>query len=79
MDRESCIELLANVFELKTMALPKAQAEDFPITLATGDFSSVFQDVSTFITVATCELERIAVCVESAKLEVEQIRSFARS
>lgn len=77
MDRETFVDLLANVFELHAMALPKAQVGDFPITLSS--VSAVFPNPSAFIPTAARELDRVAACVAAAKVEVERVRDQAGS
>lgn len=77
MDRETFIDLLANVFELHSVALPKAQVGDFPITLSS--VSAVFPDPSAFIPTAARELDRAAACVAAGKLEIERVRDQASS
>lgn len=51
------LELLARLFTLKTIALPSAQAGDFPVQLFDG---VCFEDQPTFLAAAKAELEVIA-------------------
>ncbi|MGC1550956.1 MAG: restriction endonuclease [Rhodanobacter sp.] len=51
------LELLARLFTLKTIALPNAQAGDFPVHLFDGAY---IEDPPTFLAAAKAELETIA-------------------
>ncbi|WP_176058979.1 restriction endonuclease [Paraburkholderia sp. BCC1876] len=76
-DRESFLDLLAAVFELNSIALPRAQAGDFPVTMTTGGSLTRFSDMATFIAYARRELERVATCLAAAKQEVDNVRRHA--
>ncbi|KXU89789.1 hypothetical protein CI15_06260 [Paraburkholderia monticola] len=76
-DRESFLDLLAVVFELCSIALPRALAGEFPIKFSTGDSLSTTYDATTFIADATRELSRVTNCLEAAKLKVEGVRNLA--
>lgn len=71
---EKLLDLLARVFALKTIALPKAQAGDFPVSLYEKD--SIYVDRQTFISAARMELVAISneldgVLVEIAKAPLQ--------
>lgn len=70
------LELLARLFTLKTIALPSAQAGDFPVQLFDG---VRLEDPPTFLAAAKAELETIsceldALVVESAEPSEQTLR-----
>jgi hypothetical protein len=63
------LELLARVFALKTIALPRAQASDFPVRLFDGAYLA---DSPTFLAAAQVELETIACELDALVAESTQ-------
>ncbi|KVW23616.1 hypothetical protein WK92_11160 [Burkholderia ubonensis] len=76
-DRESFLDLLAVVFELNSIALPKVQAGGFPVRMSRGGSLTQFHDIATFIAYARRELERVAFLVAAAKQDVDNVRRLA--
>ncbi|WP_321938077.1 restriction endonuclease [Burkholderia cepacia] len=75
--RESFLDLLAVVFELNSIALPRAQAGNFPVTMSTGGSLTQFHDIATLIAFAYRELERVATGIAAAKQDVDRMKSLA--
>lgn len=79
------LDLLARAFSLKTIALPKAQTGDFPISLYEKD--SIYFDHQAFISAARLEVAAISsgldgLLAESAKATLQMpslVDSFAES
>jgi hypothetical protein len=59
------VDLLGRVFALKTVALPKVQAGDFPVRLFESDLT--YSDHETFISAAAFELGAISNGIESVR------------
>ncbi|WP_186150201.1 restriction endonuclease [Burkholderia gladioli] len=76
-DRAPFLDLLAVVFELKSIALPRVQAGDFPVTMSTDVSLTQFCDAATFVTYARHELERAATWVTAAKKDIDTVRTLA--
>lgn len=76
-DRESFLDLLAVVFELNSISLPRAQAGDFPVRMSTDVSLTQFSDIETFIAYARRELERVVTWVTAAKQDVDNVRKLA--
>lgn len=76
-DRESFIDMLAVVFQLNSIALPHAQADDFPVRMSTESSLTQFSDLATFMAYASGELERVTIWLASAKQGVDNVRRLA--
>lgn len=67
VDREVFLDMLASVFEIHSIALPRVEASNFPVRISIGTCAQPLLDVAAFIAYADPELERVeawlATCV----------------
>lgn len=74
---EAVVELLATVFELKTLALPAAQASEYPISTSARGILTRFETAPPFIEAATLALDLVEDGIAAELLSVQRLRCTA--
>lgn len=76
VDREAFLDMLASVFEIHSIALPRVEACDYPVLVSRESHTQPISDFAAFIAYADPELERIAAWLALCAQEIGKQPAF---